>query len=203
MSRFARFLFALFLLVLVVGGFGVWSVMQHGISAREAPTAAEVYLARGLRRMAIPRDARETANPVAESPEVLAEARAHFADHCASCHGNDGKGQTELGRNLFPKAPDMTRQHTQALTDGEIFYIIENGVRLTGMPAWGRGTAESLQDSWKLVRFVRHIPQLTPKELLEMKKLNPVSPHELQEDQEAERFLKGEDEPSHPSSHGH
>jgi mono/diheme cytochrome c family protein len=65
----------------------------------------------------------------------------HFADHCASCHANDGSGDTELGRNLWPKAPDMRAAPTQRLTDASCFYIIEHGVRFTGMPAWSTGTA--------------------------------------------------------------
>ena len=71
---------------------------------------------------------------------VWGQGRAHFADHCASCHGNDGRGNTEMGRNLYPKAPDMRQSGTQHLSDGELYWIIENGVRLTGMPAWGDGS---------------------------------------------------------------
>ena len=71
--------------------------------------------------------------------EAIAEGRAHFADHCASCHANDGSGDTEMGRGLYPRAPDMRLAATQNLEDHELFYIIENGIRLTGMPAWGTG----------------------------------------------------------------
>ncbi len=42
-----------------------------------------------------------------------------------------------MGRNMYPPAPDMRLAETQQMTDGELFYIIQNGVRLTGMPAWG------------------------------------------------------------------
>ena len=63
---------------------------------------------------------------------MIAEGRDHFADHCATCHANDGSGNTEMGRGLYPKAPDMRLPATQNLSDAELFYIIENGVRLTG-----------------------------------------------------------------------
>jgi mono/diheme cytochrome c family protein len=191
--------------VVVVAALGVGvatlQVIRHGVSCRDEPTALEVVLARQMRHLAIPRAARDTRNPTAASPEVLADARAHFADHCASCHGNDGKGQTELGRNLYPKAPDMTLPATQRLSDGEIFAIIENGVRLTGMPAWGQGTAESSRDTWKLVHFIRHLPQITPQELADMKAWNPKSKDDLEEEEAERRFLAGEDEP--PPTHGH
>ena len=87
--------------------------------------------------------------------------------------------------------------------DGELFYVIENGVRLTAMPAWGGGSAHDEQESWKLVHFIRHLPQLTDEEKAEMKKLNPKSSAELREEQEEEDFLKGEDSHEKPISHHH
>ena len=102
-----------------------------------------------------------------------------------------------MGRNLYPRAPDMTLAATQALSDGELYSIIENGIRLTGMPAWGKGEPgkHDSWDSWALVAFIRHLPRLTPEELTEMKKLNPVSSREMNEAKEEEDFLRGKDEP--------
>ncbi len=163
----------LFVVTAIVQGV---ALIRHGFSARDAPSALETYVARTTRKLAVPSSARNQKNPFTATPEVLAEARAHFADHCAICHGNDGSGKTEIGQNLYPKAPDMRLSQTQGLTDGEIYYIIHNGIRLTGMPAWG--TKEKDDDSWKLVLFIRHLPQLTPEEEEEMKGLNPKSPHQ-------------------------
>jgi len=129
-------------------------------------------------------------NPVSGSPAVLAEARAHWADHCAICHANDGSGDTPMGKQMFPPAPDMRQPGTQRMTDGELFFVIENGIRLTGMPAWG-GAGNDQRDSWKLVRFIRHLPLLTTQELQEMEALNPKSPEELKEEQEEKEFLNG------------
>jgi mono/diheme cytochrome c family protein len=58
---------------------------------------------------------------------LMAEARAHFADHCAICHANNGSGNTEIGQNLYPKAPDMRLRQTQNLTDGELYYTTASG----------------------------------------------------------------------------
>jgi len=164
-----------------------------GFSARSQPSAPERAIARAVRRLAVPRSARSARNPLPFSPEVWADARAHFADHCATCHGNDGRGDTEIGRNLYPKAPDMRLADTQQLTDGELYWIIENGVRLTGMPAWGEGRADDA-DTWKLVHFVRHLSDLTPEQLEEMARLNPTSRTELEEELQDEQFLQGKDE---------
>ena len=168
------------------------SMLRHGFSARDEPTKVEAILARAMRRYAVPADLRHRANPVPLTPGVLAEARAHFADHCASCHGNDGKGQTQLGQSFYPKAPDMTSRETQSQTDGALFSTIENGIRLTGMPAWGDGTAASAYGSWTLVHFIRHLPKITPEERAEMEKLNPKSPAEFEAAREEAGFLAGE-----------
>jgi len=175
----------------------------RGFSAGEQPSAVEAWLARAARAAALPSDARSRANPVPNTPEVLAEARAHWADHCAICHANDGSGDTTIGRHTYPPSPDMRLPPTQKLTDGELFFIIQNGIRLSAMPGWGTGSAEDAQDSWKLVRFIRHLPQLTPEEKKEMEKLNPKSPQELKEEQEEEKFLKGEDTNEPSAQHRH
>jgi len=136
-----------------------WETIRRGFSARDNPSALEAYLAKTARNLSIPASKRDAKNPFVPTAEVLSEARAHFADHCAICHGNDGAGKTQIGQNLYPKAPDMRLPETQNLTDAEVYYVIHNGIRLTGMPAWG--SEEKDDDSWKLVLFIRHLPQLT------------------------------------------
>ena len=172
---------------------GVIAAVRRGFSARDRPSKLESYVARTVRKMAVPSKARLEKNPFAAMPEVMAEARAHFADHCAICHANNGNGNTEIGQNLYPKAPDMRLPQTQSLTDGELYYTIHNGIRLTGMPAWG--TEGKDDDSWKLVLFIRHLPQLTPEEEREMEALNPKGPGEKQEELDEEQFLN-DDRPS-------
>ena len=157
--------------------------------ARGMPSSAEIHVARALRSWALPRGARDAKNPFTVSPGLLQESARHFADHCTSCHGNDGSGATEMGRNFFPRVPDMRAQSTQNLSDGELYYIIHNGVRWTGMPAWGDPDNDS--DSWKLVLFIRHLPQLTPAELHDMERFNPRSLVEQQEEKHEEDFLNG------------
>jgi len=163
----------------------------------------ERWAARKAREMAMPADAKYRMNPIANSPEVIAEARAHWADHCFSCHANDGSGNTAMGKNLYPPAPDMRLLATQQLTDGELFYIIQNGIRLTGMPAWGTGASHDEEDSWKLVHFIRHLPQLTLEEKRAIEKLNPKSADELREEEEEEKFLRGEDSNETSAEHHH
>ena len=182
-------LLALIGLAVIVAGLGF---LTAGISAKPEPTAVEAAVARQLRSLAIPSAAKNQQNPVPMSREVLDAGMSHWADHCAVCHGNNGDGQTEIGRGLYPRTPDMRRSATQNLSDGALFYIIEEGVKLTGMPAWGNGTAEGREESWKLVRFVRHLPKLTEEEVQRMEGMNPKSPDAWREEEEMRKFLEGE-----------
>lgn len=187
----------------VIGGVGAFVyLLNTGLTAKPTPGAVETFVARRLRDTVIGFRARDLRNPITATPEVIAEGRAHFADHCAACHANDGSGHTELGRGLYPKAPDMRGAVTQSLSDGQLFYIIENGVRLTGMPAWGTGTKVGEDATWKLVHFIRHLPQLTDNEVDEMKAQNPRSPEEIRQEIAAEEFLNGGEVPV-AASHEH
>ena len=178
-------------------------MLRYGFSAHDHPTRIEATLATLMRHYSTPSDLRDAKNPIPLTPNILEEARAHYADHCATCHGNDGKGQTEMGQRLYPKVPDMTLPATQKQTDGELFATIENGIRMTGMPGWGEGTAESARGSWTLVHFIRHLPKVTPEEIAEMEKLNPKSPEEWQEMQNEENFLEGGEQQASPSHTEH
>lgn len=186
------------MILLILGGLALLSWFGYqsfttGFSAKAEPHALEVLMARQVRYLAIPLEHRNKPNPVAVTPEILQEGLAHFADHCATCHANDGSGQTPIGKNVYPKAPDLRERATQNMSDGELFWVIHNGIRFTAMPAWGEGDPEQDMDSWKLVHFIRHLPQLTPQELERMKSLNPKTQHELDEQAALEKFLQGDD----------
>lgn len=190
MKRWHIILTALVLVVVVAIAAGAL-ILHDGLSARATPTALEAFFAQHAHRLSIPSNARNMHNPTEASDLNLREARQHFADHCASCHANDGSGDTMYGRGLYPKPPDLRKSETQNLSDGELFWIIENGVRFTGMPAFGGGHG-SEEDSWKLVLFIRHLPQLADQERLEMEHANPKGPEDREEDQEEDDFLGGE-----------
>lgn len=187
MTTFRKLWLLIAILILCVAA-GLFWATSAGLSARGKPGPLETSVARYMRNTAIPKAAREMQNPMSASPELLVEARRHFADHCASCHGNDGRGVTEMGQKLYPPAPDMNLPATQNLTDGELYYIIENGVRFTGMPAWGTGGTND-HDTWHLVLFVRDLPRMSRQEILDMQNYNPRSPAEMQEEENENQFL--------------
>jgi mono/diheme cytochrome c family protein len=143
-----------------------------------------------VRSLAVPRSARDLRSPIVGTPDVLTRGRRHFAMECAGCHGNDGRGQTEIGKALFPPPPDL-RRVTASLSDGEIFYAIENGIRFSAMPAFAEDDPEEQKEHWAVVYFIRHLPDLMPSEIAEMERLNPRPPDQ------------GETEPEKPAAHEH
>jgi mono/diheme cytochrome c family protein len=180
-----------------------YRLFTTGFSAKTEPYAIEVFMARQIRHLAIPIEHRNKPNPVSLGPDLLQEGLAHFADHCAVCHANDGSGRTPIGKNVYPKAPDLRVADTQSMSDGELFWVIHNGIRFTAMPAWGEGDLDKDLDSWKLVHFIRHLPQLTQEELDQMKALNPKTKKDLEEEAAFDQFLQGDDAAAARTDSGH
>jgi mono/diheme cytochrome c family protein len=101
-------------------------------------------------------------NPYAEEPQVLEAGLQAYVDMCLMCHGAPGIEPSEFARHLSPQPPEMTSAVIQALTDGELFWIIANGIMATGMPAFGPSHRE--EGLWQIVTFVRHLPELSAAE---------------------------------------
>lgn len=162
-----------------------------GFTARAEPWPLEELVARAARRWATPGAMRRQGNPVAATTEAVERGLKHWAVQCAACHGNDGSGDTAIGRAMYPPAPDMRGPATQRMSDGELFYVINRGVPFTGMPAMGTGTPDGDLASWEAVLFIRHLPALTPEERQRMDALNPKSPAEALLTTEIDDFLSG------------
>jgi predicted CXXCH cytochrome family protein len=140
------------------------ALIWRGFRATSEPSSFESNIARTVRNWAIPFYARDQKNPLQLTPENLEKAREDFLAQCATCHGYVDTGVTQIGRALYPRAPDLRSPRTQALTDGEIHYIIENGVQLTGMPAWKNADTTQRDEPWRLVLFIRSLRPLTTRE---------------------------------------
>jgi hypothetical protein len=124
-KRRTKAILGLIAAAILVAALAFAAILRRGFSAHDEPSRLEAVLARAMRHWAVPSDLRGMTNPLPLTPQVLDGGRVHFADHCAGCHGNDGKGGG-MGKQMYPKAPDMTLPATQSLSDGELFSIIEN-----------------------------------------------------------------------------
>lgn len=136
---------------------------RNGLSARTDPPAIEKAVARRVRWLSIPSGANRHVNPLAAKADAWVAGGRMFQDHCAVCHEENGSGKTEIGRNVYPKVPDLRLEDTQGLSDGALYFVIANGVRYTAMPAWA--DEHTPEEIWKMVSFVRKLPKATPEEL--------------------------------------
>lgn len=145
-------------------------VLWQGFRAVKPPSAFETAIARRVRDAAIPWKERRAENPLAGDAAALQQGRELFLENCATCHGVDGGGVTRIGANQYPRVPDLRAAPTQELTDGEIHFIIVNGVRYTGMPAMDNVHRASKEDGWKLVLVVRSMKSLSAQERSEQER---------------------------------
>ena len=159
-------------LAVAAAGYGL-IIVRRGFSALSTPSAIEELAATTARKLAVPSSYHQLRNPIMPSTENIRRGMEHFSLHCAPCHSNEGGVRTVFGKGLYPKPPDLRAAGTQNKSDGELYYTIDNGVRLSGMPAFSGTHTPAL--TWRLVLFIRHLPQITPEELNEMNGWDPKS----------------------------
>jgi mono/diheme cytochrome c family protein len=154
------------LLLPALGALGAGIALMAGLvdfSASTPPGRLEERLATFALNRSVERHApKNVANPVARSPEAVARGLALFRTHCVTCHGAPGVDPTDGGASLNPPAPGLTLARVQARSDGELKWIVSNGIRMTGMPAFGASRSE--EEVWQLVAALRRLPELSRQE---------------------------------------
>jgi predicted CXXCH cytochrome family protein len=149
------------LAVLVILPAVFWFAILPGLSvARRPPPRVEVGVATWLLHNSVPAAARDAVNPLGARPDPAALAAGHdlYTAKCETCHAFDGGGRSEIGGNVYPRAP-VLREALPHMTDGEIFYHVRNGIRNTAMPAWNFPDAQL----WQLVSYLRNLPAIAPR----------------------------------------
>lgn len=101
-------------------------------------------------------------NPLADDPEAVRNGLEHYAEDCLPCHGAPDREGAEYAAHMLPQPPELWKDHVQHMSDGALFHVIEHGVRMTGMPAFGE--EESEEEIWELVAAVRSLDSLTPEQ---------------------------------------
>ena len=140
-----------FTILLLTTAAAIWFLKPEGLSAKKKPSNFEYAIANFALAQSIPASAKQRMNPVEATPENLRKGKDDFHDHCAVCHDDDGTGKTPVAAGMSPEVPDLHAAHVQKWTDGELFFIINNGVRFTGMPGWNFDEDRI----WRLVLAVR------------------------------------------------
>ncbi len=127
---------------------------QMDLSALPEPGHLETVVATRVKHALIRRSSRKGVPPApANARASVEEGDKLFGIECAACHGLDGHKATDAGRWMYPRAADLTSPAVQQYSDSELFWIVKNGIRLSGMPGFGK--VESDEHIWDLVHYVR------------------------------------------------
>jgi mono/diheme cytochrome c family protein len=138
----------------VLIGFGM---MQFRLTALQEPGPLETRLTNQAKHFTIHRASSHGIPPRPVDTTASREAGAtHYGLDCSICHGVGGHAQTAPGRWMYPRATDLTSKEVQSYSDQELFWIINNGIRFTGMPGFGK--LETPDHIWDLVNYVRTLP---------------------------------------------
>lgn len=143
----------------VAGSVTVLAITQFNPSARQKPGRLETAVMQRVKFWAIQRRASAPAEQLERTSENLRSGRSHFEEHCAVCHGLDGRGQSLVGRGLNPPVPDLASPSVQAWRDADLFWIIQNGIRFTGMP--GFEDTHSDTETLQLVFYVHEFARMS------------------------------------------
>jgi mono/diheme cytochrome c family protein len=166
-------------LLVVIGAAAVVYTGSFDVAATKPPSKAEQAFATLALNKAVARRAPDRKNPLPASPENLRGGLAHFRENCVVCHGAPGVDPGEIGQGLNPGAPDLTLPRVQGRSDGELFWITSNGIRMTGMPAFSPTHGEN--EIWQMVAFLRHLPEITDEEKAQLKKETEEEEHHHEE----------------------
>jgi mono/diheme cytochrome c family protein len=145
-------------LVVLSGLVVILAFTQFDLSALQRPGKAETFLATQAKRILIYKNSRSgIPSPPNNLPASIEQGETLYGTDCAMCHGSDGHTLTDNGRWMYPRASDLTSRSVQQYSDPELFWIIKNGIRFTGMPGFGK--VESDEHIWHLVRYIRELPR--------------------------------------------
>lgn len=160
MKFFWGVLFGFFLVGAIVAV--VFASGAYNVAATSLPSKMETRLAQFSVNRSVARRAPPTKNPVPATPAIWKAGLTHYKENCLVCHGAPGVDAGELAAGLNPPAPDLTLPRVQGRPDGEVFWIVSNGIRTTGMPAFS--PTHKPEEIWHIVAFMRHLPELTGEE---------------------------------------
>jgi mono/diheme cytochrome c family protein len=167
------------ILLVAAGAAAIVYTGSFNTSAEIPPSKMEKTLATFALNKSVARRAPNRKNPLPATPENLRGGLAHFRENCVVCHGAPGVDPGEIGQGLNPGAPDLTLPRVQARTDGQLYWLVDGGIRMSGMPAFGPTHGEN--EIWQIVAFLRHLPEITDAEKAQLKGETETKEHHHEE----------------------
>lgn len=156
--------------VILVGGFlfFIYSGM-YNMSAMEPHNRLTLWVINTLKDNSIEHHAKEIKAPNLNDSSMVRLGFAHYREMCVGCHGGPGLSRDEIGQGLYPMAPTLAKS-AKELSPSELFWITKNGIKMTGMPAFGR--THSDDKIWAIVSFLEQLPGMTKEQYEAFDKTN-------------------------------
>ena len=167
------------ILLVAAGAAAIVYTGAFNTSAEVPPSRMERRLATLALNKSVAKRAPNRKNPLPATPENLRGGLAHFRENCVVCHGAPGVDPGEIGQGLNPGAPDLTLPRVQERTDGQLYWLVDEGIRMTGMPAFGPTHGEN--ELWQIVAFLRHLPEITDEEKAQLQGETEAAEHHHEE----------------------
>jgi mono/diheme cytochrome c family protein len=191
---------------LAVAGF-VFATGRYNVAATAPPDFTDKIAPWALDK-ALERRARDVTDPIAKDPGALARGMSHYRENCLPCHGAPGVDPAEFHEGMNPAPPEIDSQGVQHDSDAELFWVIKNGIRMSGMPAFSvNHKDEEIRD---IVAFVRHAPKITDAERQALKSGGAGEEHHHEAEGGGEAHGHGAESPAaspapaaSPSPHHH
>ena len=150
-----RTLVAAVLAFLIVGASVGGLLAIRGVKA-DPPGTLEVRLMSSAKHQLLVRN-RDLKNPLAHTPQIIADGKDAFRHYCVACHGLDGQNTgVPFADRMAPPVPSLASKEVQSYSDGQLKWVIDYGIWPSGMPA-SKGTLND-DEIWSIVVYVRHLP---------------------------------------------
>lgn len=163
------------ILVVIAAPIFFCSTGMFNMNATEKPSDVERILGKMAWEKSLHRRAPQATNPFEQDSSALEPGMGHFKENCLTCHGIPGVEPFEIAKGLNPPAPELKARGLKEWSDGDLFYLVKNGIRMTAMPAFG--PTHSDDEIWKIVYFLRHIESLTSEQRNELQKSTEEEEH--------------------------
>lgn len=159
---------ALVVFVLLLAGLGLIYINAgaYNVAATDPHLGAVYWVLNTTQVQSVRSHAEELREPLPSDSSALQSGFHHFEEMCVTCHGAPGVSPSEIGKGLNPEPPELSEM-VERYSPGELYWIVKNGLKMTGMPAFGPTHSE--EELRGIVAFLQRLPELTPEEYQTMK----------------------------------
>jgi mono/diheme cytochrome c family protein len=153
-------------LVVILSGILIFVLSgYYNMSAMVPHSKMTLWMIRTLKDNSIERYSKDIKVPELKDPSLVSLGFVHYREMCAGCHGAPGLSRDETGQGLYPRPPDLSRSSSE-LTPSELFWITKNGIKMSGMPAFGKTHDD--HKIWAIVSFLEILPSMSKEQYRSM-----------------------------------